>query len=253
MADSLRRARNAARRLLAGLPLRDAPPSPDVPNQVFRALTSIYLFAAGRVDGRAVLDWGCGTGFGSALLAEGGARSVTGVDPDAAAIRYARRRFGGGTVGFGVRPLDAPLDPAEGAEPGVPAAPYGRLVAVGTLARLSDPEEAVGRAVAGLPADGGMIASLPPILDGPTLELHRGRHPEAARFFLWDWSDLLGRCFGELRVFSHQAPAGARLDLASPHPSDLDESAFRFEEIPLDDLDNIGTLGAVFVGTAPRC
>lgn len=245
--DTLQRAENALRRLLAGLPPRNAPPSPEVPTQVYRTLGSIYRFAAGRVDGASVLDWGCGTGFGAPVLAEGGARSVLGVDPDAGAVRYARRRFAGDGVEFRVRPLDDPLDAEAGA-----GGPFDRLVAVSSLARLPDPEATLRRILGGLSPDGSLIASLPPILDGPTLELHRARHPEAARLFLWDWADLLGDLFGELRLYGHQPPDGVALELASPRPSQLDEAAFRFEEIPLDDLDNVGTLGAVFVCSTPR-
>ena len=41
---------------------------------------SRYLWAAQAAEGRTVLDAGCGTGYGSKLLAEGGARRVVGVD-----------------------------------------------------------------------------------------------------------------------------------------------------------------------------
>jgi SAM-dependent methyltransferase len=41
---------------------------------------SRYRWAARAAAGRSVLDAGCGTAYGSRLLAEGGARSVTGVD-----------------------------------------------------------------------------------------------------------------------------------------------------------------------------
>jgi 2-polyprenyl-3-methyl-5-hydroxy-6-metoxy-1,4-benzoquinol methylase len=242
--DTLRRVQNALRRLLAGLPLRNAPPSPEVPTQVFRTLGSIYRFAADRVAGRAVLDWGCGTGFGAPLLAAGGARSVLGVDPDAKAIRYARGRFAGDTVTFRVAPLEQPLENGD--------APVDVMVAVDSLARLPDPAATLSRVVEGLSPEGVLIASLPPILDGPTLELHRARHPAAARLFLWDWAELLDERFGELALYGHQPPEGVRLELASPRPSHLSEAAFRFEEIPLDDLDNVGTLGAVFVAGSPR-
>jgi SAM-dependent methyltransferase len=41
---------------------------------------SRYLWAAQAANGRTVLDAGCGTAYGSRLLAEGGAREVVGVD-----------------------------------------------------------------------------------------------------------------------------------------------------------------------------
>lgn len=246
MHDSLWRTRNAVRRLVAGLPVSNAPPSPEAPSAVYRVLGSIYRFAADHhVDGASALDWGCGSGFGSAVLRDAGARPVLGVDPGEKAIRYARRRFRRPELDFRV----APLDLAGGALEGLP--PFERVVAVDVLGRLAEPERVVPELAARMAPGGVMVASLPPVLDGPTLEHHRARHPGAAGLFLWDWSDLLRGCFRELRLFRHLPPEGVLLDLASPRPSPLREEAFRFEEIPLDDLDNVGTLGAVFVGSGP--
>jgi 2-polyprenyl-3-methyl-5-hydroxy-6-metoxy-1,4-benzoquinol methylase len=48
-----------------------------------------YRLAAGLAGGKKVLDFGCGTGYGSALLAQSGAQ-VTALDIDARAIAWAR-------------------------------------------------------------------------------------------------------------------------------------------------------------------
>jgi SAM-dependent methyltransferase len=58
-----------------------------------------YAFARPFCTGREVLDAGCGVGYGSAYLAEA-ARRVVGVDIDADAIAYARRRYGAPNVEF---------------------------------------------------------------------------------------------------------------------------------------------------------
>jgi SAM-dependent methyltransferase len=49
-----------------------------------------YLWAAQLAEGREVLDAGCGTGYGTAILAAAGARRVVGVDVSKDAIEYAR-------------------------------------------------------------------------------------------------------------------------------------------------------------------
>ena len=55
-----------------------------------------YMWAAGAVSDRAVLDAGCGTGYGCALLVEnGGARRCLGVDLAEEAIAEARSTYGG--------------------------------------------------------------------------------------------------------------------------------------------------------------
>ncbi len=51
-----------------------------------------YELAASLCEGRKVLDLGCGTGYGSAILARS-AREVVGVDIDAAAVAAAREAF----------------------------------------------------------------------------------------------------------------------------------------------------------------
>ncbi len=53
-----------------------------------------YAFAAAHARGRRVLDAACGEGYGSALLAAGGAGHVLGIDIDPASIAHARRRYG---------------------------------------------------------------------------------------------------------------------------------------------------------------
>jgi len=58
-----------------------------------------YEFALPFCADREVLDAGCGVGYGSALLAES-ARHVVGVDRDAEAIAYARRRYARDNVEF---------------------------------------------------------------------------------------------------------------------------------------------------------
>ncbi|MEM7482303.1 MAG: glycosyltransferase [Acidobacteriota bacterium] len=54
---------------------------------------SRYGFAARLVRDLEVLDFGCGTGFGSSMLRQGGARRVVGSDVSAASILFARSRY----------------------------------------------------------------------------------------------------------------------------------------------------------------
>ncbi len=59
-----------------------------------------YRFAARWVEGAEVLDAACGIGFGAPVLLAGGARSVHGVDLDAAAIETARATYGSESATF---------------------------------------------------------------------------------------------------------------------------------------------------------
>jgi 2-polyprenyl-3-methyl-5-hydroxy-6-metoxy-1,4-benzoquinol methylase len=66
---------------------------PDQPDIVFQGHMEVYRFMAQFVTGKAVLDVGCGTGYGSDFLLRQGARTVCGIDYSRKAITYARKHF----------------------------------------------------------------------------------------------------------------------------------------------------------------
>ena len=82
-----------SRRYLAGLEIRSESVWPGLRNDLFVAHASIYSFAAGFVGGKAVLDAGCGTGYGSEMLLRAGAASVLGLDISEASVRFAHRHY----------------------------------------------------------------------------------------------------------------------------------------------------------------
>lgn len=253
LSRQLSRAVAAARRLAAGLPAGGGRPSPEVPDDLYQALLSLYRFAAPWAEGNRVLDLGCGTGYGAAELGARGAERVLGLEADPRSLAYARRRFAGGRVEFGpagdsfgdrvrlagrdeVRRLGAP----------------GLVLALGVLHRLERPDELLAGAAELLAADGALIAAVPPIADERTMDACRRRPGEPSHRYVWDWEGRLADRFDEVRAFRHLPPAGAEPDFASPAPSRLDPDAFRFEEISAAELDAAACLTAVFVCTAPR-
>lgn len=64
---------------------------PHLSDDEFMRVLTTYVFAADLAEGRHVLDAGCGTGHGTMLMAERGARSVLATDIDAASVEVARR------------------------------------------------------------------------------------------------------------------------------------------------------------------
>jgi len=247
VSHTTQRLKNALTRLWSGLPARGAVISPEVPNDLFQAHRSFYAFAARFAADREVLDLGCGTGYGTADLVEAGARRAVGIDPDARSIRYAKRRFRASALTF-----------HQAAAERLPArlGTFDRIVLGNVLTHLADPESALSAAAAHLAfdspdsdsGDGLVIASVPPILDGQTREKHRALGALSARF-LWDWQETLAGHFPHLRLFRCLPPEGVHPDFSDPAPSRLAPSDFRFEEIPLANLDDVGGLAAVFVGS----
>lgn len=244
MRQSLLRAGNALRRIRSGLPASGETVSPEVPNDLFQAHRSLYLFCARFAAGRRVLDLGCGTGYGAPELLRGGAEAVVGIDRDPRTVRYAARRFGNDAGGRAELRIDFRVgDPGTA----LPDGPLGLALALGLLPRLADPTRVLDAVRDRLGPEGLLIAALPPILDGQTLAMHQARPGEPSAMYLWDWESELGLRFRSLRLFRHLPPAGRPLDLANPGPSSLDPAAFRFEEIPRSEIYDVGSLTALFV------
>src|SRR3954447_22162510 len=123
----------------------------DADPQLLAEHVACYRFAAraaGAAAGR-VLDLGCGTGYGSAILAAGGARGVVGVDRSPSAIAHAAAQHPGRYV-----IADA------GALPFADAA-FDLVVALELIEHLVRPEVLVGEMRRVLAADGTAIVSTP--------------------------------------------------------------------------------------------
>lgn len=238
---------NAWRRLRHGLPARGGRVSPEAANDLFLAHLAAYDFAGKLAAGRRVLDLGCGTGYGSAHLLAAGAAAVVGVDPDAASIAYATRRFGGPRLRFvrgQAEALPATLSAAE--------EKFELIVAANVLAHLAAPGEALATAIGVLAEDGSLVASVPPIVDDRTMDQHRASGVHRSNRYLWGWESLLRDAFAELRLFRLLPPTGARLDLGDPRRSRLALADFRCEELPVSSLDEVGSLSAIFVASSPK-
>lgn len=113
-----------------------------------------YRFAARFVKGRRVVDLACGAGYGSAILAEAGARSVTGVDISEESIRYARERYGRPGIEF-VQADGMSFAPQDGCE---------AVVSLETIEHVPDAERFVRRLAGFLPPGGMLIGSVPTTL-----------------------------------------------------------------------------------------
>lgn len=130
---------------------------------------SRYLFAGVHARNRSVLDLACGTGYGSKILAQSGAREVTGVDLSEAALEEGQRLHAHERV----RLLqgDAFHPPVDG--------PFDIVVSFETIEHLPSPEELLNVMARLVATDGAFICSTPDraVSNPGTTKLDRPSNP----------------------------------------------------------------------------
>ena len=123
----------------------------EAPAKVMAEHQARYAFAGPRVAGLRVLDAACGSGYGSRMLRDAGARAVVGVDVAADAVVYARRRYA--TTGLDFVQADACAVADLG--------PFDAVVSFETIEHLPDPERFLAACRAALRPGGTLFVASP--------------------------------------------------------------------------------------------
>lgn len=165
-----------------------------------------YVFAEPFCAGKTVLDAACGTGYGSARLGAVAAR-VLGVDVDADAVAYARRRYGADNVEFDAMDVAAlRLDDAS----------FDVVVSFETIEHLPDRDAFLREVVRVLRPSGTLVVSTPNVprtTERPANPFHRVEYSRA------DFERLLSGFFahvelwGQRRLQTRRHRALQRLDV----------------------------------------
>ena len=111
-----------------------------------------YEFALSHVQGASVLDLGCGCGYGTHLLATGGARSAIGVDISPEAIEYSRSHYHAPNLTFERMDVTALS---------LPDASFTAVVCLEVFEHVDDQEALLKEAVRVLAPGGTLILSTP--------------------------------------------------------------------------------------------
>lgn len=149
-----------------------------------------YTFAVPLIRGRRVLDVACGSGYGSRMLLEGGAREVVGLDCDAEAIALARRRYQAPNLTY--LQADACNPPS--------LQPFDVIVSFETIEHLADPERFL-EVCCHLLVPGGML-----IVSTPYRHRMRADGRPANPYHVREWrtdefADLLRPRFSAVAMF----------------------------------------------------
>lgn len=133
-------------RIVPGTPLWD---------EAYAEHAQRYAFVAARTPaGAAVLDAGCGAGYGAALLADHGAGRVVAVDLAPEAIALARRHFDRPSIRW-------VTEDAHALEEAGRHGPYDVVCNLENLEHLADAPRFLARAAALLAPDGVLVTSTP--------------------------------------------------------------------------------------------
>lgn len=230
---------NGLRKVTAGLRPFGESVWPGVRNDLFVAHESIYRFASPYARGANVIDAGCGTGYGSRILAEAGASYVLGVDIDPLSIAFARRRFANATLSF---------ERADCQDLCLPPARFDLVFASNVLEHLERPECFVSTSFETLRPGGHALFAVPPITSIATAALHHDIHYHRSNLTVAAWNELLTAHAWTVTAFTHTfVGPGTHPDFASPFPSAVSPSAFAFTQVPVEHLQNTPTITALFL------
>lgn len=231
---------NGVRKVAAGLRPFNESVWPGVRTDVFVAHESLYRFFGSHAAGRDVLDAGCGTGYGSHLLALAGARSVVGIDIDRFSVGYARRHYGA-RIRFDVGDIER--------------LPYGDaafdlVIASNSLEHLNDPGAFLSGVRRALRPGGKAILAIPPIHSQADFDVHRGIHYHRNQLHITEWIALLTSLGFELRYDLHELSApGIEVNFHSHRPSRLTAESFKIVPVSKDIFMTSHTITAIYEAT----
>jgi GT2 family glycosyltransferase/SAM-dependent methyltransferase/glycosyltransferase involved in cell wall biosynthesis len=194
------RRRAAAPRLIDWTGERCVPWAPDV--QVVYEHFHRYMWAAGLVKGRRVLDLGSGEGFGAALLSESAAH-VVGVDVDELTVEHSRLNYASSKLQFEVGTAVDLSAFADGS--------LGAIVAFEVIEHVREHERVLAEVVRVLDDDGILVISTP---DRRMYERTRSEpNPFHEReLVLEEFLELLGASFPHVASWGQRTITGSHLN-----------------------------------------
>ena len=176
--------------------------TPDCADENFANHRKVYEFASQFVEGKAVLDCGSGTGYGTALLIERGARSAVGIDYDDEAISFSEQRYSQPNLTF--RKMDAQ-------QIELPDDSFDFVITTENLEHLPRPEDNIAEIRRVLRPNGLALVATPnkevssPGMDKPTNPWH------IKEFTYEELRDLLLGHFGAVHIFESTLQSSHRI------------------------------------------
>lgn len=150
-----------------------------------------YLWARNSVEEKTVLDVACGSGFGTALLAEANADQIVGVDVDVDSIQSCKERFNDPNIRF----INGNVENLEKLGIG----PFDIVTCFETIEHVEDPEAAIRSIKSVMGAEGILMGSVPGETDWDEANEFHLQHFDQSRML-----NLLKRNFKNIRMYRQQ-------------------------------------------------
>lgn len=216
------------------------------PNDCYYAHLSIYRFASHFLQDGNVLDAGSGAGYGSAYLANHGARFVSGIDFSSEAVAFSQEHFQRPNLSF--RQMN--LEKISGFE----KATFDLIFTSNVLEHVSNVAPFFYTASQLLKPGGVVIIAVPPVINW-LLQADNISNP--FHLNIWSprqWHHVMNQYFANIQCYQHMwDKTDVVLNFAgTPEQSVVTEQDFVFTPITLDEMFYKPTLTAIFLARNPR-
>ncbi len=151
--------------------------------------TERYRFAGKYVKGKQVIELGCGTGYGSSILAQAGAKKVIALDISADAISYAKKHFPHKNVEYTVGSAEKTALLQKSADV---------VISFETIEHLANPDKFIAEAIRLLKDNGTCIIST------PNAQTSFGDNPYHLKEFTAQELDILLTKFSNRKYFGQR-------------------------------------------------
>jgi 2-polyprenyl-3-methyl-5-hydroxy-6-metoxy-1,4-benzoquinol methylase len=216
-----------------------------VPDHVFHAHLSIYDFALPWVRGASILDAGSGSGYGSAYLADAGAKYVIGLERSAHAVEFSRYHFQRSNLEYRIMDL--------GEIAGLPPHHFDLVFSSNTLEHVSKVRNFFHSAWSLLKPNGVLLLAVPPVTS-PRLEyLNLVNQYHLNIWTPLQWSALLKDYFREVTPYMHGIEEIGR-DFTQEQcgiNSNITPKSFVIKPCSIEEMYQKFTLTAIFQARGP--
>jgi SAM-dependent methyltransferase len=223
---------------------------PAYKNDCFYAHFSIYNFAKDFVLNKAVLDAGCGSGYGTHYLATHGAKTVCGIDIGEDAVKFATENYQQPNLKFIQMDCEnINLDKQS----------FDVVFSSNMIEHLENYHAFLKGVKDVLKDDGVFILATPPLYGFEPVEDNPFHHTNLK---VGEWIDILSGYYTNIETFRHLFKTNKKnkhgdpyvLDFANkPKDCTIDEKDFFFEKVPVSTyLNKTETLTALFVISGKR-